>query len=162
FYTAFPVHAARGLGWKVSDTGMFFSVLSVLMVVVQGPILALVSKRVPQVVLVVVGNVILGINFLMLTSTDRSTIFAAAGLFALGNGLMWPPVMAILARVAGPKHQGAVQGIAGSVAGAAAILGLVAGGVLYEQIHARTFVVAGVIILLVAALALRLGGAAAP
>lgn len=156
FYTAFPVHAARGLHWKVGDTGAFFSILSLMMVVVQGPVLSWVSRRVSEGPLVVLGNLILGVNFLLLTSPNRSTIYLAAALFALGNGLMWPSVMSILARVAGDQHQGAVQGIAGSCGSLASIVGLVAGGILYESIGTATFVLAGGVIFLVCVLSLRL------
>ncbi len=162
FYTAFPVHAARGLHWKVADTGAFFSILSLMMVVVQGPVLSWVSKRVSEGPLVVVGNLILGVNFLLLTSPDRGVIYLAAALFALGNGLMWPSVLSILARVAGDDHQGAVQGIAGSCGSLASIVGLVAGGILYESIRTTTFVLAGGIIFLVCVLSLRLARTTPP
>ena len=39
FYTAFPFHAVKSLKWSIIDTGMFFSVLSLMMVIVQGPVL---------------------------------------------------------------------------------------------------------------------------
>src|SRR5205823_3415334 len=38
FYTSFPVHVVRVLHWDVKDTGIYFAVLSLLMVVVQGPV----------------------------------------------------------------------------------------------------------------------------
>jgi hypothetical protein len=35
FYTSFPIHAISGLGWTVSEMGVFFAVLSGMMVLVQ-------------------------------------------------------------------------------------------------------------------------------
>src|ERR687895_1023461 len=40
FYTSFPIHAISGLGWTVIEMGIFFAVLSGMMVLVQGPILS--------------------------------------------------------------------------------------------------------------------------
>jgi len=40
FYVIFPVNAALGLGWPIFQTGAFLAVLSLLMVIVQGPVLA--------------------------------------------------------------------------------------------------------------------------
>jgi MFS transporter, DHA1 family, tetracycline resistance protein len=35
FSTSFPIHAISGLGWTVSEMGVFFAVLSGMMVLVQ-------------------------------------------------------------------------------------------------------------------------------
>ena len=45
YYVAFPVHAAEGLHWSARAVGAYFSILSLSMVVVQGPILSRVSKK---------------------------------------------------------------------------------------------------------------------
>jgi hypothetical protein len=44
FYTSFPI-AISGLGWTVSEMGIFFAVLSGMMVLVQGPILRRALKK---------------------------------------------------------------------------------------------------------------------
>ena len=70
----------------------------------------------------------------------------AAVLFAVGNGLVWPSVMSILANRAGTVYQGTVQGVANSFASLASIIGLLVGGLLYNMLGATTFLVsAGVI-----------------
>jgi hypothetical protein len=138
------------------QVGGFFSLLSLLMAGVQGPVLSKVVKRVSEPVLVVVGNVVLAANFAMLTSSNTYVVYSAAALFALGNGLMWPSVLGILAKVAGERHQGAVQGFAGSVGSAAAITGLIAGGALYSVAGAFTFLASAGVLLLVAVIGLRL------
>ena len=39
FYSSFPIHAVVGLNWSVTQIGIFFAVLSGIMVAVQGPVL---------------------------------------------------------------------------------------------------------------------------
>ncbi|MFQ5914736.1 MAG: MFS transporter [Nitrospinota bacterium] len=158
FYTSFPVHAVQGMNWTITDTGTFFSVLSLMMVIVQGPVLSRLSKNCSDAFLVVTGNVILGANFLLLISTNKMIIYLAAGLFAIGNGLMWPSVLSILSRVAGEKYQGSVQGFAGSIGSLASIIGLIVGGILYGLLGTTTFLVAAGVILLASILSIRLLG----
>jgi MFS family permease len=155
FYTSFPVHVIRALHWEVRDTGTYFAVLSLLMVLVQGPVLSFFSRRVPDVALVVAGGIILGTSFVLLTIASSAVFYAAAALFALGNGLMWPSFLAVLSRASGDM-QGAVQGFASSAGSAASIIGLIAGGLLYDVIGARVFLLAALIIYAIALLSARL------
>jgi DHA1 family tetracycline resistance protein-like MFS transporter len=146
FYTSFPIHAVSGLGWTVTEMGIFFAILSGIMVLVQGPILRKALKKFSEEKLVVIGSLILGTNFVLFVSNDIVLIYGAAILFAVGNGLMWPSIVSILSKRAGTTHQGAVQGIASSFASLASIIGLTAGGLLYNLLGNATFLIsAGVI-----------------
>jgi MFS family permease len=147
FYTAFPIRAAADLGWRVTGTGVYFAVLSAMMVVVQGPVLAVLSRRFSDAQLLIAGGVILSGNFALLLSGSTAVIYLAAVLFALGNGIMWPSVQSLLSKLAGERDQGAVQGIAGSVGGLASIVGLIAGGLLFEAAGAVTFLYSAGLIL---------------
>ena len=69
---------------------------------------------------------------------------------AVGNGVMWPSVLAVLSKVAGKTYQGAVQGLAGSLGAAASVAGLVVGGLLYASIGPQVFRVSAAAILAVA------------
>ena len=60
------------------------------------------------------------------------TIYIGTALIALGNGIMWPSLLSVLAKAADRDVQGAVQGLAGSVAAVASILGLPAGELPYR------------------------------
>lgn len=157
FYTSFPVHVVRVLHWDVKNTGVYFSVLSLMMVAVQGPLLGFVARRVSSIALVLFGGAVLGTCFVLLTIPSTAAVYAAAALFALGNGVMWPSFLAILSRAAGDL-QGTVQGFASSAGSAASIIGLLAGGVLYDLIGARVFLIAAAIIYLVTLLSVRLTG----
>ena len=132
FYIGFPVHAVEKLRWNVTEIGTFFAYLSLVMVVVQGPVLARASGRFSDNALAFGGTLILAAGFVGLFWSNTMLIYLAATLIALGNGLMWPTAMAMLANVAGDRHQGAVQGAGGSIGAIASIAGLIAGGLLYK------------------------------
>ena len=158
FYTAFPLHALRGLRWTLPQTGLFFSTLSLMMVLVQGPVLSRLSRRFSAVSLVLVGNLVLGASFALLSVAEAALAYAAAALFALGNGLMWPSFLSALSRAAGPRHQGAVQGLGSAFGAAASIVGLVGGGLLYARLGGAAFLVAAGLIELAFLMSFRLVG----
>jgi MFS family permease len=156
FYTSFPIHAVNELGWTVTQMGIFYAVLSGIMVLVQGPILRKALKKFSEEQLVIIGSVILGTNFILFVSPDIILIYGAAVLFAVGNGLMWPPVMSILANRAGTVYQGTVQGVANSFASLASIIGLMMGGLLYNMLGATTFLISAGVIFTVFIMSFRL------
>ncbi|MDQ6722956.1 MAG: MFS transporter, partial [Thermoproteota archaeon] len=146
FYTSFPIHAVAGLKWSITQMGIFFAVLSGIMILVQGPVLRKALQKFSEEKLVIIGSLILGTNFILFVSKDIIILYGAAILFAIGNGLMWPCVMSILSKRAGVIHQGAVQGVASSFGSLASIIGLTIGGLLYNLIGVATFLIsAGVI-----------------
>lgn len=156
FYTAFPIHAIKGLGWTVTQMGVYFSFLSLVMVVVQGPVLSKASKKFSDSSLIMGGCFVLGISFLLLTSPTTSILYGAAALFSLGNGVMWPSFLSLLSKVAGKAHQGAVQGVGSSSGSLASIIGLILGGLLYDLLGGATFLISGSIFFFVFLLSFRL------
>ncbi|MEM9107883.1 MAG: MFS transporter, partial [Pseudomonadota bacterium] len=157
FYIAFPTHAALGLDWTVTDTGVYFAVLSLFMVAVQGPLLAWLSRRLSETVLVSGGGLILAAGFVLLLWPAKPVLYCAAALIALGNGLMWPTFTAVLSKQAGETFQGAVQGFASSIGAAASIVGLIGGGLLYTWIGSWVFVLSAAIIGVAALLSIDSG-----
>ncbi len=156
FYTAFPVHAANDLQWSIAELGFYFSFLSILLVIVEGPVLSYVSKRYSDTFLIISGSLILGSNFVLLAFGNTLLTYAAAVLFAIGNGFMWPSIQSMLSKLAGKDNQGLVQGVSGSFVSIASILGLIGGGFIYELMGRGAFIVSALIIYLVFALSLRL------
>jgi len=156
FYTAFPIHAVDGLGWTVTQMGIFYAVLSGIMALVQGPILRKALKKFSEEQLVIFGSVILGTNFILLVSSDITLIYAAAVMFAVGNGLMWPSVMSIFSNRAGIVYQGTVQGVANSFGSLASIIGLLMGGLFYNIFGATTFLISAGVIFTVFIMSFRL------
>ncbi|MGN6624154.1 MAG: MFS transporter [Candidatus Nitrosocosmicus sp.] len=149
FYTAFPNHAVVGLKWSVTQMGIFYAVLSGMMIFIQGPILRKAIQILSEQKLVIIGSLILGINFILFVANNTALAYVAAILFAFGNGIMWPSFMSILSRRAGTDNQGVVQGVASSFGSIASIIGLIMGGLLYNTIGSTTFLISAAVIFLV-------------
>src|SRR6476646_6772275 len=156
YYASFPTHAAKDLKWSVTQLGIFYAVLSGIMVLIQGPVLRKALKKFSEEKLVIIGSMILGTNFILFVSNNIVSVAGAVILFAVGNGLMWPSFISILSRGAGVKLQGAVEGVAGSFGGVASIVGLTLGGFLYNSIGGATFLISAGIIMAVFILSFRL------
>ncbi len=156
YYAAFPTHAAKDLKWSVTQLGIFYAILSGIMVLIQGPVLRKALKKFSEEKLVIIGSIILGTNFILFVSNNIVSVGGAVILFAVGNGLMWPSFMSILSRRAGSKLQGAVQGVAGSFGGLASIVGLILGGFLYNSLGGATFLVSASVIFAVFVMSFRL------
>ncbi len=139
YYVAFPVFAVGSLGWNIRDTGVFFAVMGVLMVVVQGPFYRWVTTWASERLLVVAGSLTLAVSFWLFDTRSVATVYSAVVLLAVGNGVMWPTVLSLLSKAAGPVHQGGVQGLAGSLGAVASIAGLVLGGILFASVGPRVF-----------------------
>ena len=156
FYVAFPVHAVERLQWSLLQLGVFFSVLSAVMVCVQGPVLSRISGKFSDGVLTIGGSVFLAAGFFLMTSSSVGLIYAGAVLFSSGNGIMWPSFLSLLSKIAGQPYQGAVQGFASSAGSLASIVGLIAGGFIYGLIGAATFVIPGALLLVMGGLSFKL------
>ena len=156
FYTSFPIHTVNNLKWSVTELGVFYAVLSGIMVLVQGPVLRKALKKFSEEKLVIIGSIILGTNFILFVSNNDIFIYVAAVLFAIGNGLMWPSFLSILSKTAGNAYQGFIQGVASSFGSLASIVGLIIGGLLYNLIGGFTFLISAGIIFVVFIMSFKL------
>jgi MFS transporter, DHA1 family, tetracycline resistance protein len=156
YYTSFPIHAVSGLKWTVTEMGIFYSVLSGIMILVQGPVLKKALQKFSEEKLVVIGSFILGVNFALFMFNSTILVYVALILFALGNGLMWPSFMSILSKRAGTVHQGVIQGVGSSMGSLASIIGLIMGGLLYNLIGPTTFLISAVVIFMVFVMSFKL------
>ena len=153
FYVTFPVYVVQTLGWQVTDTGIFFAMMGLLLVIVQGPLLSRLSRRLSDPVMLIGGALVEAVGFVLFDSARTEVIYLGLGLLSLGNGIMWPSVLALMSKAAGERHQGAVQGVAGSVGAVASIAGLLLAGLAYGTLEGRLFWLSGGAILAVFLLA---------
>jgi DHA1 family tetracycline resistance protein-like MFS transporter len=156
FYTSFPIHASQKLLWSITELGVYFAFLSFIMVIVQGPVLSYISKKINDSVLIIIGNIFLGLNFILLLSLDFKIVYIAAIFFAVGNGFMWPSFLSYLSRIAGTKLQGSVQGFASSFGSIASIIGLILGGLIYSIMGVYVFLISSFVIFFIVILPIKL------
>ncbi|MCZ6687736.1 MAG: MFS transporter, partial [Gammaproteobacteria bacterium] len=71
---------------------------------------------------------------------------------ALGNGLMWPSILALISKRAGAQYQGTVQGFVGSSGAIASVIGLSSAGLFYNFLGSIEFLLAGLMIFCVSIL----------
>lgn len=113
------------------------------------PVLRKALQILSEEKLVIIGSLILGVNFALFMFNSTVLVYVALVLFALGNGLMWPSFMSILSKRAGTEHQGIIQGVGSSMGSLASIIGLVVGGILYNFIGPTTFLISAAVTFLV-------------
>ncbi len=156
FYTAFPIHAAQGLQWGIGQLGIYYSVLSLAMIVIQGPVMTYLSPKVSEKPLVVLGSFVMILSFVLLLYENTEMVYLAALLFAIGNGIMWPSFLSLLGSLGNVSDQGYIQGVASSAGSLASIVGLIIGGILYSILGTVTFAIAGGVFIVVFGLSLAL------
>jgi DHA1 family tetracycline resistance protein-like MFS transporter len=159
FTAALPVHASA-LGWPASKLGIFYSALSVALIATQSGALPRLAGRVPGPILGAAGSALVAGSYLLFLGTSDAALFAGAVVYGVGNGIMWPSYLAILSQAGPPSAQGAVQGVASSAGSLASIGGTLAGGVLFEAMGPRTFVVSAAALAVAAIAFARLTGSA--
>jgi len=156
FYVAFPVYASTGIGWSLLEIGVYFAAMGLMMAVVQGPVLALLSARWSERERVVGGSTMLALSFPFFASSSTAMIYLGTALLAVGNGVMWPSLLAILSGTADRSVQGAVQGFAASAGAVASIAGLLLGGALYQWLGSGVFLISAALIAACFGLSLRI------
>ena len=156
FQSSFPVFASNQLNWTTLDLGIFFTLISSMLIAVQGPLLSYLSTRIQDIHLILIGSLLLAFCFFLLTRGSSFWVYTSALFYALGNGLMWPSFLSLLSKAGEKSIQGTIQGYGESMGSTGSILGMVLGGLFYEWIGSEVFWIASGLLALVALLAIRI------
>ncbi len=156
FYAGFPIYASSTLGWESSELGVFLTISSLIMVISQGPLLSWLSPRFNEGYLILAGSFMIMSSFAILSIENIIAIYGANVLLSVGNGIMWPSYMALLAQKGSKDVQGTIQGYASSMGSLASIFGLILGGLLIGQMGAFIFYCAAAILAIIFFLSFRL------
>lgn len=149
FYAGLPVYANTLLNWNATDLGIFLAYSSLVMILVQGPLLSRLSKRFANQFFILLGSLFLAASFFLLSNENLMVLYLAITLLSIGNGLMWPSFLSLLAKTGNKSMQGAIQGYGNSMGSFASMLGLVMGGIFFEYIGTKVFMIGGGIFLLI-------------
>ncbi|GAA3515587.1 MFS transporter [Aquimarina addita] len=154
FYAGLPIYANTLLKWSATELGLFLAYSSLIMVVVQGPVLSRLSKKVSNYTLVLAGSFLLGVSFLLLSRENSVLLYVANTLLSVGNGIMWPSFLSILSSTGSRASQGTIQGYGTSMGSIASMLGLITGGFLFESIATFVFLIGGFVFFIITVLML--------
>ena len=135
-----------------------FAFIGIVLAVVQGAIIRPLTKRLDDLILLMLGIVIEVVGFVILVFAIRSVSYPQlyTGLFVItsGFGFIQPPIHALISRWTGDRYQGSVMGVAQSFNALARIGGSALGIPLLKRSTSLPFssavvmlVVAGVVIL---------------
>ncbi len=149
FYAGLPIYANTILDWTASQLGIFLAYSSLVMILVQGPVLSRLSRKLSNQTLILLGSMFLAVSFLLLPSASIFMLYLACTLLSIGNGLMWPSFLSLLAGTGNKSIQGKIQGYGNSMGSFASMLGLILGGLLFERITTTIFTIGGFIFLLI-------------
>ncbi|MCW5806070.1 MAG: MFS transporter [Deltaproteobacteria bacterium] len=141
---ALPIYAATDLGWSTGRLGLLYAVIALALVATEALILPPLARRTSGTLLATGGCALLVACYVLMTRRSDAALFAGGLLYGLGNGLMWPSYLALLARTGPPALQGTVQGVGSGVGSLASIGGTISGGVLFELVGPSTFYVPAV------------------
>lgn len=154
-YATWPLHSSKGLGWSPAQLGLFFALIGIALIIVQGPVMSYLSDKMSEETLFTIGSLILVGMFLTMTLQNDIILYANAILFGLGNGLMWPSFLSLLSRLGNRNQQGAIQGLGNSAGSLASIIGLIAGGFLYGSLGHNVFMLSAGLFFLIFLLGMR-------
>lgn len=157
--TTYPLLGAQTYQMTAQDLGLMFTLIGVVMVIVQGGIVGRLAPKLGEPLVARVGVTILAASLALIPFAPTIAASAAVlALLAVGQGLASPTIAAILSKSVGKDEQGGTLGLSQSLGAAARGIGPVLAGYLYDRQAAAPYFAAAAC----AALAALLIGNLAP
>jgi len=130
-----------------SSIGIIFFVMGGIQALMQGFLLASLTRRVGEKRVVSGSGILLVIGLAVLAAADNGwQLWTGIVLFSLGAGLIWPSLSSLVTRTAGPTEYGSVMGWFQSAGAVGRVIGPGISGALYAQVSvAAPFAVASLI-----------------
>ena len=151
FEATFALFGERRLGLRLASTGIVFTVIGVLIAVVNGALVAPTVRRLGEPGTLRLGLVLNGAGLAVLPFVHSWVALAPALLLlTAGQGLVTPTLSATVAGRVHPDRRGAALGAQQSAGGLARVVGPVAGGFAFERIGVGAPYLGGVALVAVA------------
>jgi MFS family permease len=157
--TMFQYFMSDRFGWDAREVAFILVGMAIVMGAVQGGAMKALSARFSERALVTAGSVTLALAFLALPRMPSvALLLIPLAVAAVGRGVAQPALMSLASLAAPPARRGGVMGVFQSAASLARVLGPLAAGVLYDRAVEAPFLLAGVLLLVVALLGRGLPG----
>jgi multidrug resistance protein len=151
FEATFALFGERRLGLRLASTGVVFTVIGVLIALVNGGLVAPTVRRFGEAGTLRLGLAGNAAGLAVLPFVHSWPALAPAiVLLTVGQGLVTPTLSATVAGRVGAERRGAALGAQQSAGGLARVVGPVAGGFAFERIGVGAPYVGGVVLLALA------------
>ena len=151
FEATFALFGERRLGLRLASTGVVFTIIGVLIAVVNGFLVAPAVRRLGEPSTLRLGLALNAAGLAILPFVDTWVALAPAiVLLTTGQGLVTPTLSATVAGRVDAARRGAALGAQQSAGGLARVVGPIAGGFAFERIGVGAPYLGGTALLLVA------------
>lgn len=130
--TTFPLFTQHAFGWGASQNGYIFTYVGILVVIMQGGLVARLVKRWGEKSVLLLGLVLMAIGLSTLAfSTQLVWIFVTLGLLSIGDGAVTPTVSTLLSFTGSAETQGKTLGLAQGIGSLGRVIGPYLAGSIY-------------------------------
>ncbi len=127
------LHGRDRFQFRQRDMAYLFLFMGVIVAGIQGGLIGRIVKRVGEHGTIVIGAASFTIGFVLVPSVWRvPLLYVVAFLIAIGQGLCYPALTALLSKIAPESERGSLLGMATSVGSLARFLGPLLSGFLYD------------------------------
>ena len=156
------LHARDRFQFKQMDMSYLFLFMGVIVASIQGGLIGRFVKRVGEKGVIVIGAAAFVAGFALIPTIWRvPLLYVVAFLFAIGQGLCYPALTALVSKTAPENERGALLGMATAVGSLARFAGPLLAGFLYDLAGAAGAFYGGAVLMvgaLLIALRMRTGG----
>jgi DHA1 family tetracycline resistance protein-like MFS transporter len=127
------LHGRDRFGFRQMDMAYLFLFMGVIVAAIQGGLIGRIVKRWGERRVIAIGAAAFMIGFALVPSIYRvPLLYAVAFLIAIGQGLCYPSLTALVSKVSPESERGSILGLATSAGSLARFLGPIVAGALYD------------------------------
>lgn len=161
--TTYALLAASHYDLDAQGLGLAFTLIGVVMVLVQGGIVGRIVPKLGEVLVARAGALILALSLVLLPyAPTLGASLSLLAVLAVGQGFVSPTLAALLSKSASVDDQGSTLGLGQSLGAAARAVGPLMAGALYDRHQAAPYFAAAAFAILAAMLIGGLSTEAAP
>ena len=128
------LHGRDRFHFRQRDIGVLFVFMGVIVATIQGGVIGRIVKRAGELGTIIIGSVSFTLGFMLVPSVYRvPLLYVVAFLIAIGQGLSYPALTALLSKIAPENERGSLLGMATSIGSLARFLGPLVSGFLYDK-----------------------------
>lgn len=151
--SVFALYGNRRFGFGLTETGLVFMFIGIVAAIVQGGIAHRLTARAGEWPVLRVGLWLTAASLMMLGFvTDLWALFPVLALLALGSGLTFPTLSAIVSQRASADDQGGILGVMASAGGLARLIAPIVATVLFQEVGIGSPLIIGGMLCVLAAI----------